>query len=64
MSHYICTGGCHGYSTKPATCNQPTCPHYQQALEECDCTDGRHFGEFDTRHHHDESLPIQTDKEA
>lgn len=47
MSHYICTGGCQGVSKYPGVCQAPTCPKYNKPLEECDCTDGKHYGKQD-----------------
>ena len=42
MTHYICTGGCHGVSDTPGTCQATECAHHAQPLEECHCEDGHH----------------------
>jgi len=47
MIHYICTGGCKGESETPGTCQAVTCPKHGQPLTACDCTDGKHHGQFD-----------------
>lgn len=55
--HYVCTGGCKGVSDKPGVCQMEDCARYNEALEECDCTDGTHYGAFDFEHDHDASMP-------
>ncbi|MEK7513252.1 MAG: hypothetical protein AAB601_03575 [Patescibacteria group bacterium] len=45
--HYLCTGGCGGVLDRPGVCGAPECPAHGQPLEECDCTDDRHYGAFD-----------------
>ncbi|MFA6365441.1 MAG: hypothetical protein WCW78_03510 [Candidatus Paceibacterota bacterium] len=47
MKHYICTGGCGGVSDKPGVCQTKICPKHGKPLEECDCTDGKHYGKQD-----------------
>lgn len=47
MSHYICTGGCHGESDESGSCQTQGCDLYQEELQECDCADGKHHGLFD-----------------
>jgi hypothetical protein len=42
MNHYICTGGCHGVSETPGTCQAQDCAKHEQPLVECSCTDGQH----------------------
>lgn len=44
MVHYICTGTCQGVSENPGVCQAEDCPKHGQALEQCDCTDDRHYG--------------------
>ena len=45
--HYICTGGCKGQADQPGTCQNITCPKHSTPLTECDCTDGKHYGQMD-----------------
>lgn len=44
MKHYICTGGCKGVSDTLGVCQAQNCPKHGKPLEECDCTDGKHYG--------------------
>ncbi len=43
MEHYICTGGCKGSAKEPGVCQSEECLNYGQPMEECDCTDGKHY---------------------
>ncbi|MDO8466826.1 MAG: hypothetical protein Q7S83_01660 [bacterium] len=49
MHHYICLGGCEGVAEKESKCGDPKCPDYQKDLKHCDCTDGKHEGEFEKK---------------
>lgn len=40
--HYICTGGCHGVSETPGTCQAKTCAKHGHDLQPCTCADGKH----------------------
>jgi len=44
MKHYICTGGCRGVSETLGVCETDGCSKKGHSLEECDCTDGGHYG--------------------
>lgn len=44
MSHYICTGSCHGVSDHPQSCEDESCEMHGEPLQTCDCTDGNHEG--------------------
>ena len=33
-----------GWSDKPGVCKTDGCPSKDKPLEECDCTDGEHYG--------------------
>lgn len=50
MNHYICSGECQGVSDKPGVCQADTCPKHNQPLIECDCSDNKHGGVFDSTH--------------
>jgi hypothetical protein len=54
MKHYICKGGCKGVSTVPGICMSLNCASHLHNLEECDCTDGKHYGAFDDKKSEDE----------
>jgi hypothetical protein len=56
MTHYICTGGCHGESNTSGTCQAANCPKHGAPLDACDCADGKHFGDMD--HHRSVSSRI------
>ncbi len=43
MTHFICKGTCNGVSEMPGVCEAEGCPKQWELLDECDCTDGRHF---------------------
>jgi len=45
--YYICTGGCHGESDVPGTCQAIISPKHGQPLTACDCRDGKHYGRMD-----------------
>ena len=42
MAHFICKGGCKGVSEVEGFCEAEGCPSQWQALEECNCDDGKH----------------------
>ena len=42
MEHYVCTGGCHGVSDQPKTCDGENCPKNGHPLIPCHCEDGEH----------------------
>ena len=42
MTHYICTGSCHGVSKTPGTCQAESCEMHNQPLQECSCEDNQH----------------------
>lgn len=43
MVHFICKGECAGSSEVVGVCEGEGCSRQWELLEECDCTDGRHF---------------------
>ena len=49
MHHFICQGGCEGVSEQPKKCGEKSCKDYDQDLKHCDCTDGKHGGEFEKK---------------
>ena len=42
MTHYICTGVCHGESKNSGVCQADDCNKKGQALLACDCEDWNH----------------------
>lgn len=46
MTHYICTGGCNGFSETPGTCQAPQCSKTTEKLTGCNCEDGMHSVEM------------------
>lgn len=42
MTHYICTGECHGESKNPGRCQAEDCNKHGQPLLVCDCEDWNH----------------------
>jgi len=42
MTHYVCTGGCEGESSKPGVCQAEGCAKEGEPLLECNCEDGSH----------------------
>lgn len=49
MTHFICTGGCKGESSRPGTCQAIDCHKEGLPLDECDCVDGKHEPNEDVR---------------
>ena len=47
MTHFICTGECKGMSDHPGTCQDEACSKHDEALEHCECDDGKHNGRQD-----------------
>lgn len=43
MAHFICKGSCKGSAEVESVCETPGCSHEWQLLEDCECTDGKHF---------------------
>jgi hypothetical protein len=62
MGHYICTGGCKGESETPGVCQAKDCKKFGEPLEECDCTDGKHFGAFEDKEKDEEEYEPMRDK--
>ena len=44
MKHYICTGGCKTEEKIEGKCEVASCPNHAKTLEQCMCTDGKHYG--------------------
>jgi hypothetical protein len=44
MTHYVCTGECHGVSDHPQNCQAEGCSMHDKPLVPCDCEDGKHIG--------------------
>ncbi len=42
MTHYICTGSCHGVSDEEGVCTADDCDKQYELLEDCDCKDEKH----------------------
>ena len=42
MTHYVCTGSCHGESQRPGFCEAEFCSKEEQPLASCSCEDGVH----------------------
>lgn len=40
--HYFCTGECHGELDIPMECGTEGCSMKGKAMEQCDCSDGKH----------------------
>ncbi|MEK7181219.1 MAG: hypothetical protein AAB738_02715 [Patescibacteria group bacterium] len=47
MTHYVCTGDCHGESPRPGTCQAKDCGKFGEPLEPCECEDGLHMEVFE-----------------
>jgi len=45
-----------GWSEKPGVCETDGCPKEGQPLEECDCTDGSHYGRLHEEGVEDDAL--------
>lgn len=45
MTHYICKGSCGASSDMPGVCEADGCPKQWELLEDCECSDGKHFRE-------------------
>ena len=42
MTHYVCTGECHGESKNPGVCQAEDCSKKGHPLQICDCEDWHH----------------------
>jgi len=57
MSHYVCTGGCDGESTKPGVCEMEGCDKEGKPLIECTCDDSLHGEAYDKANESTEEEP-------
>jgi hypothetical protein len=62
MGHYICTGGCKGESDTAGLCQAAFCAKFAEPLENCNCTDWKHFAAFDNKEIGEEEYEPMRDK--